>query len=100
MFLKPSPVIACTASCVRVALRLIARAEERCHTSSRQLSHEPMAVLLSANHIQAGIDNGLDAGGVAQKRLEDRLARDNAFRGRDRTKSSQERGRCHVVESN
>jgi hypothetical protein len=93
MFLKPSLVIACTATGMRVALRLIARAEERCHTCSRRLCHEPMAVLLSANHIQAGIDNGLDAGGVAQKLLDDRLERDNAFCCPDWTKSSQEMGR-------
>jgi hypothetical protein len=65
MVLKPSHRIALTASCLLVALQLTASVEERSRTRTLLLSHEPMTVLSSASRTPAGIDNSLDASGVA-----------------------------------
>jgi hypothetical protein len=87
-------------SCLRLALRTLATTQERRHAATIPRSDEPRPVLDLAGNTKAGIDQGFEAGSIGHKKRDARLTHGNAFRGRDWTKSSQEMGRCYVVESN
>jgi hypothetical protein len=88
-----------TASCLLIAIITLATAQGRRHSVTIPLSDKPRQVLELAGHTTTGIDQGREVDTIIQKLLDDRLERDNAFRRRDRTKSSQWMGRCHGVES-
>jgi hypothetical protein len=69
MFLKPSPVIACTALFLPIALLTLATAQERRHAATIPRSDEPRQTLDPAGTTTAGYE-GLEVDSIGQKRRE------------------------------